>query len=71
MSSAKLSRSLVALEMCTLFASILFPLVIVRCHTVGELGPQCPLFPCPGPDASKGNHCKHIVRGSSILSKSI
>src|SRR5258706_5541149 len=28
---------------------------------------MCPLFPCSGPDALKGNHCKHIVRGFSLL----
>ena len=28
---------------------------------------MCSLFPCSGPDALKGNHCKHIVCGFSLL----
>lgn len=37
---------------CTLFISGLVSL--------------CPLPRCSGPDALKGNHCKHIVRGFSL-----
>ena len=33
----------------------------------GDLRSICPLFPFSGPDALKGNHCKHIVSGFSLL----
>lgn len=35
-------------------------------YATNELDALCPLLPCSGPDALKGNHCKHIVRGSSL-----
>lgn len=35
-------------------------------YATNELDAPCPLFPCSGPDALKGNHCKHIVCGFSL-----
>jgi hypothetical protein len=34
--------------------------------SIGSLDSLCLLFPCSGPDALKGNHCKHIVCGFSL-----
>lgn len=49
----------------TKYRLIIYPDAIVRLHYFSYL--PC-ASPYPGPDFQKGNHCKHIVRVTIILS---